>query len=80
MKSSERKSYAYLTIVSNVYSLREIESFMGMKPDGSNWSKGDLRKVANKLRPRYEFSRWSLLSGLADGVSVRDQRLMDRFV
>lgn len=67
MKSSEYDAYAYLTVTSGTASLADITGYFGIEPDGSSWSKGDTRKVPNTLRPSYEFSRWSLVSGVDKG-------------
>jgi hypothetical protein len=67
MRTVEKDAYAYLTITSDTQSLNDITTFLGMPPDGSSWSIGDTRKVANTLRPKYEFSRWSLNSGVSKG-------------
>ena len=72
MKSSETEAYAYLTITADTLTLDDITNFLGVVPDGSNWSLGDLRKVPNKLRPTYEFSRWSLSSGVSKGQPLED--------
>lgn len=67
MKSSEKDACAYLTITADTLPLDDITRFLEKAPDGSSWSLGDVRRVPNKLRPKYEFSRWSLTSGVPKG-------------
>jgi len=67
MRTVEKDAYAYLTITSDTLSLNDISTFLDMPPDGSSWSLGDTRKITNTLRPKYEFSRWSLSSGISKG-------------
>ncbi|MEL6643793.1 MAG: DUF4279 domain-containing protein [Pseudomonadota bacterium] len=64
--SVERDSYAYFTITSS-QSLEKIEAQMGFAGDGLCWSNGDLRP---SNRGTYDFSRWSLLSGVERGDPI----------
>ncbi len=66
--SAERDSYAYFTITTSG-PLDQIESLMGMAGDGRCWSKGDTRP-SNK--GTYDFSRWSMLSGIERGKPIDD--------
>lgn len=64
--SAERDSYAYFTIISS-QSLARIEHHMGASGDGRCWSNGyqSPSKIGN-----YQFSRWSLLSGVERGRPI----------
>ena len=64
--SVERDSYAYFTITSS-HSLEKIESHMGASGEGRCWSNGDQRP---SNRGHYDFSRWSMLSGVERGKSI----------
>lgn len=64
--SAERDSYAYFTITSS-QSLEKIVSHMGVVGDGRCWSNGDPRP---SNRGNYDFSRWSLLSGVERGKPI----------
>ena len=63
---AERNSYAYFKVKSAL-PLRQIESHLGGLGDGRCWSIGDKR--ANN-KSRYQFSEWSLLSGIERGRPV----------
>ncbi|MDU8926830.1 DUF4279 domain-containing protein [Alisedimentitalea sp. MJ-SS2] len=70
MRSCETDAYAYLTITSKTHPLDDITLHMRVSPDRRSWSKGDDRHVPNRLRPKYEFSRWSLASGVSEGEGL----------
>ncbi len=69
-ESAEKRAYAYLRVTSETLTLPEISNYFEIQPDRKSWSIGDFRSTRGATHLRYEFSCWSLSSGVANGATL----------